>query len=107
MIMEPYIKTQLFKSAKPLAEDYQEKLRSSLPDNEDFRIIYVTETDIKLEFNTYLYSDTGVVKLLQDEGFIIQQKKNTGFWKGKIDALAQSNKKNFGNQKLDCCQLSK
>ncbi len=105
--MEPYLKTQFFKSAKPLTDEDQEKLKAALPDVEDLKIIDLTNTGITIEYNTYLYSDTSVAKLLEDEGFIIIKKKKTGFLKGKIEALAESNKKNLGNQKLDCCKLPK
>lgn len=105
--MEPYTKTRFFKSTRPLTGKDQRKFMKIIPNDEDFKIINLTATGITIEFNTYLYSDASIASLLEDEGFTIMKKKKPGFLRKKIEALTESNKKNFSNKKLECCNLNK
>lgn len=106
--MEPYLEYVDFQKTfenSEIAEDY---LVKTLREIEGVEEIKITQKGIGIKFNRYLISRSGIIKVMKELGFsIVSDNKKTGRFGSFINKLAKSNKKSFGNQKLDCCDLNK
>lgn len=62
---------------------------------------------LTIQFNPYLISKKEIIHEIEDNGITLlsSEIKNKGFKKW-ITELANQNKKNLGNQRLDCCDMN-
>lgn len=60
-----------------------------------------------VSYNPYSVSDTYLSEELKLMGYlpVEEAKKKKGLLARWIDKMARDNKKSFGNQRLDCCEL--
>jgi hypothetical protein len=104
--MEDYMHTIYLKSSEILNDDEIESLSALLKYNKGIENFRISSDGIYLEYNTYLYSQIQIEEILLKTGFRKKKDRRLGFFRRQITNLAKSNKKTYGNQKLDCCQLN-
>ena len=62
---------------------------------------------LTVSYNPYSVSDTNLIREMKKMGFLPlkEAKKKKGIVARWLDKMARANKKSFGNQRLDCCEL--
>ncbi len=62
---------------------------------------------LTVSYNPYSVSDTYLIREMKQLGFLPleEAKKKKGMVARWLDKMARDNKKSFGNQRLDCCEL--
>ena len=103
IMMEEYINTNFYKSAQPLTEEVRKRFNSLFENEKGIEKVEISREGILIEFNMYIYSEQNIAELLSNNGFIMAIKQKRGFIKRQIQFLADSNYKNYGNKKPDCC----
>jgi hypothetical protein len=104
--MENYMHTIYLKSSEILNDDEIESLSTLLKSNKGIENFRISFDGIYLEYNSYLYSQIQIEEILFKTGFRKKKDRRLGFVRRQIKNLAKSNKKTYGSQKLDCCQLN-
>ena len=71
----------------------------------DFVAVDVGKAEVR--FLPQLASETELEEAVADSGYSVRKHaERKGFFKRYIDSMIESNQKNFGNERLDCCNLS-
>ena len=74
-------------------------------DGVDFFNVVVGKADIR--YLPQLVSRSDIEQAIESSGYSVQKnEQRKGFFGRFIDKMIDSNKKNFGNERLDCCNLS-
>lgn len=60
---------------------------------------------LSIQYNPYSIGEKELVLQLEELGFKSIKGAKKGFWARWIDKLAKDNQKNFGSQRLDCCNI--
>jgi len=102
--MEDYIHTIYLKSTVLLKEDEIERISVLLEADSGIENFRISTDGVYLEYNTYLYSQNQIEELISGLGFNKKKKWKPGFVRRQIMNLAESNKKTYGNRRLNCCQ---
>lgn len=102
--MKDYMHTSYLKSSELLNDDEIERLSALLEHNKEIENFRISSGGVYLEYNAYLYSQIQIEEILLKTGFRKKKDRRLGFVRRQIRKLAESNKKTYGNQKLDCCQ---
>lgn len=67
--------------------------------------ISVENKRLSIQFDPNSIEKSELVGQLEELGFKPVKEAKKGFWARWIDRLAKDNKKNFGSQRLDCCNI--
>ena len=62
---------------------------------------------ITLDYNSYIISEEEILKLVNKNGIATSSLKKTGLFKRWLQKMEKNNKENFGNQRLECCNMNK
>ena len=74
-------------------------------DGVDFVAVDVGEAEVR--FLPQLASESELEQAIFDSGYSVRKHaERKGFFRRYIDRMIESNQKNFGNERLDCCNLS-
>ena len=74
-------------------------------DGVDFADISVGKAEVR--FLPQLVSEADIAQAITESGYTVQKKlRRKRFFGRYIDRMIESNRKNFGNERLDCCNLS-
>lgn len=82
-------------------------VRSSLLSFEgvDFADVAVGKADVR--FLPQLATEAEIEQAITDSGYTVRRHvERKGFFRRYIDRMIESNQKNFGSDRLDCCNLS-
>jgi hypothetical protein len=101
--MENYITRDFYKSIDTITLTSIEKLSSNLNQEQGIEGFRVSNDGIYIEYNSYIYTRTGILNFLSNLGFRLKKNRKTSIIKRQIEAIARSNYKQYGNRKLDCC----
>lgn len=104
--MENYMHTIYLKSSELLNDEQIERLSALFEVDKGIENFQISANGVYLEYNTYLYSQIQLEEILLKNGFSKKKDRRLGFVRRQIKNLAKSNKKTYGSQKLDCCQLN-
>src|SRR5690554_6015389 len=101
--METIQKGLSFKLKKSLTPDQLQKVKIKL--ESQLGVINLVDQNnlLKVTYEPYKVSDKYLTSLIKQIDFISLSNKKKGLVSRWIEKLAKSNKKNIGNQKLDCC----
>ncbi len=82
-------------------------LQSELLSVDGIKTIDIKPESVGVEYNTLRLSGEYIRNLIKDMGYPLrgEREKKVGKLTRFIQNLAKSNKKSFGNKKLDCCDL--
>jgi hypothetical protein len=67
--------------------------------------ISVENKRLSIQYDPYSVGKSELTLQLEKLGFKPVKEAKKGFWARWIDKLAKDNQKNFGNQRLDCCNI--
>ena len=82
-------------------------VRTSLLSMDGIDFAAVTVGKVEVRFLPQLVSEAEIEQAIADSGYPVRkQAERKGFFKRYIDRIIESNQKNFGNERLDCCNLS-
>ncbi|MCF6364828.1 MAG: hypothetical protein L3J35_01355 [Bacteroidales bacterium] len=106
-------------------EDYIKYLKFVIPDAADSKEAYssfelillnmqgvqkVTKSGniVCVYYNSYVYTKNQIVSIMKEKGYIqaVSAQDKKGLFSKWIDKLAKTNKANFGNGRLECCDLN-
>ena len=74
-------------------------------DGVDFVAVDVGKADVR--FLPQLASEAELEQAISESGYYVRKHaERKGFFRRYIDRMIESNQKNFGNTRLDCCNLS-
>ena len=74
-------------------------------DGVDFADVVVGKAEVG--FLPQLASEAEIVQAIADSGYTVRTEvERKGFFKRYIDRMIESNQKNFGDERLDCCNLT-
>ncbi|MCF6183878.1 MAG: hypothetical protein L3J56_04480 [Bacteroidales bacterium] len=107
--MDDYIKYLKFISGSDKTEDKHNNVEILLSDLQGIKKVTKQGTTVSVEFNSYVLSESVLIELLKENGYesekLMQNKK--GFFAKWLEKTAKTNKENFGNNRLECCDLNK
>ena len=70
--------------------------------------VYITGQKIHCEFYPNVVSKNQITGKISSLGCLLKtEKKEKGFFSSYLGRMAESNKRQFGNERLDCCKLNK
>ena len=93
---------------EPLDEEAGENIRMAFSKIEGIENLTVGNSVLEVSFFPQIVSPQLIKSIITEAGLtLIETRKSKGIFGRFVDRLAESNKKNFGSQKLDCCDLNK
>ncbi len=101
--MEDYIHTMNYRFSRLIKESDIKKLEALFENDKGIENFNIEPDGIFLEFNSYIYSQDQLEKILIDNGFSKHEEKKYGFLMKQINNLAASNRKTYGDSKPSCC----
>ena len=104
--MEEYIKNLKFRTASPLSSNEIQSLSLLLNSKPGISNTNYANTLISLDYNSYLISEENIIKLININGIVFSSPKKPGLFNRWLQKLEKSNKENFGDQRLGCCNLN-
>lgn len=105
--MDDYLKILRFDLAKKLNKEMQYIISGTLKKLDGVSILKMSSNFLVIEYNPHIISKSKIKQSIIEIGFDEKLNPNQlGFFKGWIQKLADSNKKNLSNQKMDCCNLN-
>ena len=106
--MENYIKTLKFTRIFDDSKDKNHEFELILLNMKGIQKVTRVENSLYIEFNSFILSKNAVTEIIRENGYesetSVQNKK--GFLTKWIEKLAKTNKENFGNDRLECCDLN-
>ena len=101
--MEDYLNTFYHKSSHLITESDRRRLSALFVQDRGIDNFRISPDGVYLEYNSYIYSSDQLEDILLKNGFTEAKEPKQGFLSRQIRHLADSNTKNFGNRKPDCC----
>jgi hypothetical protein len=107
-MMEGYISTEdLFVKGWP-NDGSQTKIRDALLDINGVEHVDITGKKIHFEFYPNVVSKNQITGKISSLGCLIKtEKQKKGFFSRYVERMAETNRRQFGNERLDCCKLNK
>ena len=106
--MENYLEYKEFELIDNYDKHMDNQLYNTVKTMPGINEIKYSKDRIGILYNNYLISDNDIITLMAELGYTVKNTtKKTGLLGSWINKLAKSNTQNFGNQKLDCCNLNK
>lgn len=105
--MNQYIKSELYQFKKTLNHQEASSLKSKLAVVDGVESISFSEEQIEVNFSILKITAGAILEIINNLGYPAQIKtlKRAGILKRFVESLARSNRKTFGDKKLDCCEL--
>ncbi len=105
--MEDYLKIFRFNPAKTLSKKQQIAISETLRNIDGITKAEACSSFILIEFNPFLISEPEIKNTIIAKDIVEKLTvKHYSPFKRWIYKLAESNTKNIGNQKLDCCNFN-
>jgi len=104
--MEEFVKTL---SVRIIEAPDKERIRSftdSLKDEDGIQTVEFSNQTFSINYNPYVISKNEIVHELNLMGIHREEELKERGIKKWLSNLAKQNKKNLGNQRLDCCDLN-
>ncbi len=106
--MEGYILTEDLLIKRWPNDSSQTKIKDALSDINGVKHVDITEQKIHFEFYPNIVSKNQVTRKISNLGCLIKtEKQKKGVFSRYIERMAETNKRQFGNERLDCCKLNK
>lgn len=102
--LEEHIK---FKYDEESAKEYFRSVKLTLDNINGVSNVSEGQDVLTVSYNPYYVSETYLIREMKQMGFLSlkEAKKKKGIVSRWLDKMARANKKSFGNQRLDCCEL--
>ncbi len=105
--MEEYINYLKYKSHSESSVNALESSKSALLKKPGILEVSVVDNTMVIGFNTYAMSEEELTTIMNDTGLepypAKEKKRLFASW---LDNLAKTNKENFGDKRLDCCDMN-
>jgi hypothetical protein len=102
---EDFTKVSIIETSEEMAPFQQDLIKDKIGSMSGIEILQLTPQFLKVKYYPYLHDETELITALKQIGLKRKQKPN--FFRRLINKIIKENKKSFGNQKLDCCDLNK
>lgn len=86
--------------------DERGQVRNLLEDLPGIEEIYFKGNEIKIKYSAFKIAKEYIIEVLENNGFRRAKPKKKGVFQRFLDKLIKTNKDEFGNKKLDCCDLN-
>lgn len=86
--------------------DERMQIRNLLKDLPGIEEIYFEGNKIKVKYSAFKIAKEYIVEILENSGFKKAQPQKKSVFQRFLDKLIKTNKKEFGNKTLDCCDLN-
>lgn len=103
--MEDYLAYKTFRLKQQITEENRQILLRSFSKTQGINSVKCAGQIFSVVFDPYEISEKEIEKILALNNFSIKQ-PGRNFLKRKLEKLAEDNKKNLGNNRLDCCGLN-
>lgn len=86
--------------------DEKSQIRNLFEDLPGIEEIYFKGNEIKVKYSAFKIAKEYIIEILENNGFKKVKPKKKGVFQRFLDKLIKTNKDEFGNKKLDCCDLN-
>lgn len=102
--LEEYIK---FKYDQGSTKESHKSVKQSINNMNGVNHVAEDQDVLTISYNPYSVSDTILIQQMKKMGFLtVEEAENKkGFIARWLDKMAKVNRKNFGDKRLDCCEL--
>lgn len=106
--MEEWIQTLNIPVESSFPIELRNKLNTSMNHFTGIDSWHWEDDNLEVFFNPYEVSENTILENLKMKGLKLLEKKGSSKkgWKKFLSKMEKSNKKNFGNKRLDCCDLN-
>jgi hypothetical protein len=106
--MEGYILNEDLLIKRWPNDSSQTKIKDALSDINGVEHVDITGQKIYFEFYPNIVSKTQITEKISSLGCLIKtENQKRGFFSRYLGKMAENNKQQFGNERLDCCKLNK
>jgi len=86
--------------------DERTQIRQLLGDLPGIEVVYFKGNEINVKYSAFKIAKEYIIEILENNGYKKARSKKKGIFQRFLDKLIKTNKKEFGNKKLDCCDLN-
>ena len=95
------------RTSDPITDNDARRIRSALEDLSGAELVAIAGTDLTFDRDPSLASVRMIIQMIDNLGIPRWIPKREGRLARRLRKMAESNRKEFGNGRLDCCDLPK
>lgn len=104
---EDFTKVSIIETSEKMASSQQDLIKDTIGSMSGIDLLQITPEFLKVKYYPHLHDKSELITVLKKIGLKLKQSEKPSFFKRLLNKIIKENRKSFGSQKLDCCDLNK